>query len=72
MVMTEREKQLFLIFRQAVESERDAQAMYRQAMTVCDHPEIHRLLERLHEEEVAHERDLMVHYTALKERFQIL
>lgn len=69
MVMTERDKQLFLIFRRAVESEREAQAMYLEAMTVCDRPEIHGLLERLHEEEKAHERDLMAHYTALKEQF---
>jgi rubrerythrin len=61
------EKTLYEIISIAIEKERDAQALYRQAIQLAhDHPEIRRQFERYEREEKRHEQELMESYATLK------
>jgi rubrerythrin len=57
---------LFLLFKQAVEDERRAQIMYKEAMDLCEDDSTREVLEELYEDEVRHERKLLKRYNALR------
>ena len=56
--LSKREKRLFLIFKTAIEDERNAQKMYRQAQRFCDDPVLKKIIQGIEREEAAHEKEL--------------
>ncbi len=64
-------RKLFLTFKQAVEAERAAQAMYLQAKELSDDNALKEILEGFYRDEVRHERVLMERYNKLRQEFNI-
>ncbi len=64
--LPEKVEQLFLLFKAAVEDERKAQAMYQEAIGLCDDAITKKALEVLYADEVRHERELVERYNALR------
>jgi rubrerythrin len=62
-------KQLFLLFRKAVEEERKAQKMYEDAMLLCEDKELAKILEAFHKDEMHHEEVIMEQYNKLREGY---
>jgi rubrerythrin len=60
--MSERERQLFDILKRAIEREREAQAMYLEAMNLCDDPVLGAVLEGFYRDEQRHEREALARY----------
>jgi rubrerythrin len=65
---SKRQKQLFLIFKMAIESERAAQVRYKQAQQYCDDPDLKKILQGIAKEEAVHEKALVRWYARLKKR----
>jgi len=65
--MPEKTSQLFLIFKQAVQRERESQAMYKHAAELCQDEELRKLLESFYRDEVRHEEALIQRYNSLRE-----
>jgi rubrerythrin len=65
---SKRQKQLFLIFKMAIESERAAQVRYKQAQQYCDDPALKKILQGIVKEEAVHEKALVRWYARLKKR----
>ena len=65
---SDREKKLFLIFKMAIESERDAQARYKEAEQYCDDPALKKILQTIGKEEASHEKALVRWYEIIKKR----
>lgn len=63
---TERHTRLFEIFKKAVEDERRAQNMYREAMRLCDDAQIRAVLEGFEKQEKDHEVFLQKLYRKYK------
>jgi rubrerythrin len=64
--LPEKVEKLFLLFKAAVEDERKAQAMYKEAIGLCDDEFTKKELEGLYADEVRHERKLVERYNALR------
>jgi rubrerythrin len=64
--LPEKVEKLFLLFKAAVEDERKAQAMYKEAIGLCDDEFAKKELEGLYADEVRHERQLVERYNALR------
>ncbi len=64
--LPEKVEQLFLLFKAAVEDERKAQAMYQEAIGLCDDAITKKALEGLYSDEVRHERELVERYNSLR------
>lgn len=64
--ITDKEKELFEIFKMAIEDERKAQAMYKNAIALCDDKQTKELLERFYKEEVFHEQKIIERYNKLR------
>ena len=69
--MPEKTMQLFLIFREAVERERDAQNIYKRAAELCEDKALKKLLERFHKDEVRHEKALLLRYNHLRKKYNV-
>jgi rubrerythrin len=67
-VFSKREKKLFLIFKMAIESERAAQARYKQAQRYCDDPVLKKVLQSIEKEEAGHEKALNRWYARIRKR----
>ena len=67
--MTEREKKLFKIFKDAVEAERGAQVMYQQAIELCDDPNLKKMLTGMCADEERHEKEVMNRYQQFRLRY---
>lgn len=65
--LSKRQKQLFLIFKRAIEAERSAQVMYTEAQRFCDDPTLKEVLQGIVKEEAGHEKALLRWYARLKE-----
>jgi rubrerythrin len=65
---SKRQRRLFLIFKMAIESERAAQARYKQAQKYCDDPALKKVLQGIEREEATHEKALARWYARLKKR----
>ena len=65
---SKRQKQLFLIFKLAIESERAAQVRYEQAHQYCDDPALKKILQTIAKEEARHEKLLLRWYARIKKR----
>jgi rubrerythrin len=64
--MSEKTRELFMIFRDAVQREREAQAIYKRAADLCEDEEIKKLLESFYKDEVRHEEALIQRYNDLR------
>ncbi len=64
--MTNKQKELFKIFKMAIEDERKAQAMYKNALALCDDEETKEILERFYREEVFHEQKIIERYNRMR------
>jgi len=72
MYLAEKLKLLYNIFKHAIEAEREAQKMYKDAIALCEDPETIRTLEDLFSDEVKHEERLIEQYKRLKKELQIV
>lgn len=59
---------LYLIFRTAIDEEKKAQKMYKDAMEICQDDALREVLEGFYEDEVRHEYELMEQYEKLRRR----
>jgi rubrerythrin len=66
--MEERLQKLFDIFQEAVESERQARQRYLDAAKLCQDDELKQLLLGLAEDELRHERELLVQFKEISTR----
>ena len=69
--MTEKTKRLFLIFKDAVQRERDAQILYKQAAALCDDKALKELLMSFHKDEARHEKMLVQRYNRLRKKYNV-
>jgi len=69
--MPEKARQLFLIFKDAVQREREAQAIYQHAAELCQDEELKQLLEGFYRDEVRHEEALIQRYNDLRDRYGV-
>jgi rubrerythrin len=65
--MSEKTRQLFLIFRDAVQREREAQTLYQHAAELCQEEDLKKLFESFYKDEVRHEEALIQRYNRLRE-----
>jgi rubrerythrin len=65
----EKERRLFLVFKQAIEDERRAQEVYREAMTITDDPVLLKAFRSLLKDEVRHEQEMTEKYNEFKRRY---
>jgi rubrerythrin len=70
--LTDNTRKLFLVFKKAVEAEQKAQAMYKEAISVCEDKESRKILERFLEDEIRHEKEIMGRYNKLRENYPVL
>ena len=68
-IMSEKTKALFSIFKKAVEAEREAQQMYKNALAETEEPFLREVLKGFYEDEVRHEKELMEQYKRLRNRY---
>lgn len=64
----ERLVRLFAIFKDAIASEREAQATYQQAAELCEDPELKRIFAGLYQDELRHEKSLVQQYERIREQ----
>jgi rubrerythrin len=69
--MPEKIRQLFLIFKDAVQREREAQSIYQHAAALCQDEELKKLLEGFRRDESRHERMLVQRYNRLRKTYGI-
>ena len=67
--MNQRHVALVDLFRSAVDTERNAQEMYRNLAAACDDDELRTVIERFGRQEAEHERVLTAEYAMLRIRF---
>jgi rubrerythrin len=63
---TEKYERLLLLFKDAIERERDAQKLYSEMLFNCEDPELKQVIESLRVEEQTHEEVLLDRYSALR------
>ena len=71
-VMSEETKQLFLIFKNAIQSERQMQGEYKEAADLCDDPSLKSVLMAFCQDEARHEQVLLERYALLQKQYNIL
>jgi rubrerythrin len=69
--MPEKTKQLFLIFRDAVQREREAQTIYQHAAELCQDEELKKLLKGFQRDEARHEKALIQRYNRLRKLYGV-
>jgi rubrerythrin len=69
--MSEKTKQLFLIFRDAVQREREAQASYKRAAQLCEDKRLKGILMGFYRDEARHERVLVQRYNRLRKEYSV-
>jgi rubrerythrin len=63
---TEKHERLLLLFKDAIERERDSQKLYAEMLLNCEDPELKQVIESLRFEEQTHEEVLVDRYAALR------
>ena len=66
MPVPEQLRALFKLFKQAIEDERAAQAMYKRALSMCEDAFTRQVLQQFYDDELKHERMLLERYNALR------
>jgi rubrerythrin len=69
--MPEKTRRLFLMFKDAMQRERDAQSLYKQAAALCEDEALKELLEGFRKDEVRHEKELLQRYNRLRKRYNV-
>jgi rubrerythrin len=69
--MPDKTRQLFLIFRDAVQREREAQTTYKHAAGLCEDKELRGLLMGFYRDEARHEKALVQQYNRLCKRYSV-
>lgn len=64
--LSERQEKLLVLFKDAIDREREAQQTYTAASRLCDDPEMKALVESFAKEEAHHEEVLMRVYRELR------
>jgi len=64
-------RELFLLFRDAVLREREAQTTYKHAAELCEDKELKKLLLGFYRDEARHEKALVQRYNRLRKRYGI-
>lgn len=70
--MAEKLKLLYDIFKKAIESEKEAQKMYKEAISLCEDKKTVQVLKSLIRDELRHEEKLIEHYSKLKRELSIV
>jgi rubrerythrin len=65
----ESNKKLFLLIKTAIEREVASQEIYKEALTYCADPVLNKVLERLYNQEIMHEKRLQNMYKKLRLNF---
>ena len=68
-IMPKKTKALFMIFKKAVNAEREAQEMYLEAEKQTDDPNLKKILQGFYQDEILHEKELMTQYKILREKY---
>ena len=68
--MSDNEQKLFMIFKNAVTAERDAQTKYEAAIQLCDDPQLKSVLKGFCEDEARHETEIMKRYQHFRRNFR--
>jgi len=69
--MDDRVKGLFLIFKDALQDEQEAQAKYKKAAQLSDDKELKEVFESLYRDELRHENVLLRRYKVFRKKFNI-
>ncbi len=69
--LPEKIEKLFLMFKKAIEAERKAQEMYKDAKELCDDELLKKVFEGFYQDEVRHERALIARYNSLRQEFKL-
>ena len=64
--LSERQEKLLVLFKAAIDSEKEAQESYRTMLSLADDPIIKRVIEGLLREEMQHEKKLLQIYNGLR------
>jgi len=64
--LTDRQQRILILFKVAIERERESQALYSEMLENCDDPELRQLIESLRASEQAHEEVLLDRYSVLR------
>jgi rubrerythrin len=65
-ILTEKQQKLLVLFKGAIESEKEAQEVYREMLSLNNDPAIQRVVEGLLSEEIQHEEKLLEMYNELR------
>ena len=68
--MSQRERKLFGVFKRAVAAERQAQAIYKEAIAYCDDPRLTIILQSFHDDECRHEKEVIGRYQQFRKDFE--
>jgi len=69
--MPEKTRELFLIFKDAVEREREAQTTYKHAAEISQDKELKELLMSFSRDEARHEKALVRRYNRLRKKYGV-
>jgi rubrerythrin len=64
--LTPKQERILILFKQAIEKERDAQSLYAEMLISCEEPELAQIIESLRAAEQMHEEILLERYAALR------
>ena len=65
-ILTAKQQKLLVLFKGAIESEKEAQAVYRNMLSLTNDPTIQRIVEELLSQEIQHEEKLLEMYNDLR------
>ena len=63
----ERLKAMFLMFKKAIDAERDAQDLYKEIISVCEDKHLCGIFEGFYDDEVKHEKAIMNQYKKIRD-----
>jgi rubrerythrin len=69
--MSEKTRQLFFIFKDAVQREQEAQKIYQHAAKFCQDDELKKLFEEFSRDEARHEKALIRRYNRLRKMYGV-
>jgi rubrerythrin len=64
--LSEKIERLLILFKQAIDGERNAQKLYSEMLSNCDDPELRTIIESFLVSEQAHEKTLLTKYKELR------
>jgi rubrerythrin len=62
-------KAMFLMFKKAIEAERNAQSLYREIISVCEDKQLCGIFEEFHDDEVKHEKEITNQYKQMRKLY---